>query len=89
MFPEDYLLDPQPALTRRERRDRKDADRKASEAEFMRGYYAAERDHEDGATLTGIIERAESLIPDATISQRPYLVGRVHFARQTQRDLSG
>ena len=85
MFPEDHLLDPQPAMTRRERRDRKDDDRKASEAEFMRGFHAAERDHEDGATLRGIIERAESLIPDTPVSQRPYLVGRAHYARQTMR----
>ena len=52
---------------------------------YWDGYYAAERDHEDGATLRGIIERAESLIPDTPVSQRPYLVGRVHYARQTMR----
>jgi hypothetical protein len=52
---------------------------------YWDGYYSAERDHEDGATLRGIIERAESLIPDTPVSQRPYLIGRAHYARQTMR----
>jgi hypothetical protein len=86
MFEDDYLLDARPAMTRRQRRDRKDAERKASEAEFMRGFHAAEVDHEDGATLRGILERAESLIPETPVGERPYLVGRVAYCREALRD---
>ncbi len=83
MFPEDYLLDPQPATTRRERRDRKDADRKASEAEFMRGFYAAEVDYEDGATPEGILERAEEAERRGyanAADTRAYYDGRIAYA---------
>ena len=52
---------------------------------YWDGYYAAERDHEDGATLRGIIERVEYLIPDTPVSERPYLVGRAAYARETMR----
>jgi hypothetical protein len=83
MFPEDHLLDPQPAMTRRERRDRKDAERKASEAEFMRGFYAAEVDHEDGATPEGILERAEEAEGRGyanAANARAYYDGRIAYA---------
>ncbi len=52
---------------------------------YWDGYYSAERDHEDGATLRGILQRAESLIPDTPIAERPYLVGRVWYARRAMR----
>lgn len=75
MYEDDYILDPMPE-TRRERRDRKDAERKAREQRFMEGYCSAERDHEDGADPRWCLARA---------SERLETRGTIPTSRPTTR----
>lgn len=83
MFPEDYLLDPQPAMTRRERQPRRDADRSRDRGtRFVEGYFSAERDHEDGASVEGIYRRACELMTDGDVH---YHAGRMAYARGVTR----